>query len=201
MFEIMEKGGFLMYPILALSVVSLAIFMERLFALRGSKFVPAQLIVTLKAAIMRKDYSEAEQICAATDTAIGRIMREVILHRNEDWQHMTAIVETAGRREADRLAKYQEALSTIVALSPLMGLLGTVFGMIRLFSVLSDGGVGDPHALSGGIAIALLTTAAGLCVAIPAQIFYYIVKAKSDTMISLLEKEVSELSAIVKPEA
>ncbi len=197
MFGIIEKGGILMYPILALSVISLAIFMERMFTLRKEKFAPAGFTKMIKSLLSRKAYGEAEALCKENNTAVGRITYEMIQNRTQPWPQLVEIAESAGKREADRLGRFQEAMTTIVALSPLLGLLGTVFGMITLFSVLSGGGVGDPQALSGGIAVALLTTAAGLSVAIPAQVFYYIIKTRSDSIITVLEKESAEIVAII----
>jgi biopolymer transport protein ExbB len=197
MMDIIEKGGVLMYPIMALSVISLAIFMERMFTLRKEKFAPVAFTKMIKSLLSRKAYIEAESLCKENDSAISRVIHEVIQNRTQPWPQLVEAAEGAGKREADRLERFQEAMSTIVALSPLLGLLGTVFGMITLFSVLSGGGVGDPQALSGGIAVALLTTAAGLSVAIPAQIFHYVIKMRSDSIVNVLEKESMEIAGII----
>ena len=200
MFDIIEKGGILMYPIMLLSVISLAIFMERMYTLRKEKFAPAGFTKMIKSLLSRKAYSEAESLCEENDFAVSRIIYEIIQNRSKPWLQLVDTVESAGKREADRLGSFQEALSTIAVLSPLVGLLGTIFGMITLFSVLSGGGVGNPQELSGGIAVALLTTAAGLSVAIPAQVFYYVVKTRSDVIINVLEKESSDIAGIISAE-
>lgn len=193
MFEVIEKGGVLMYPILVLSVLSLAIFMERLFTLRRARFVPPEQARQIKAAVKHRDFEEAQKVCEYYDSALSRVVFELLIRRQEGLAQLQSAAEAAGRKEADRLVRFQEIMTTIVGIAPLMGLLGTVFGMIRLFNVLSGGGVGDVHALSGGIAEALLTTAAGLAVAIPAQVFYYVIKSRSESMLSALEKEVAEI--------
>ena len=201
MFEIMEKGGVLMYPILALSVISLAIFLERLVGLRKEKYVPTVFVKQVRLLLKRREYDEAQTLCDEDESALSRVVKESIINRNEGWQQLQSITEAAGRREAERLSIPQDALSMIAGISPLMGLLGTVFGMISLFNVLSGGGVGDPQALSGGIAVALLTTAAGLSVAIPAMIFFYIVKLRSDVVIAALETHSSELLNMIAPDS
>ena len=197
MFDIIEKGGILMYPILALSVISLAIFMERMYTLRKEKFAPASFTKMAKSLLLRGAYVEAESLCKENDSAISRIVYEIIQNRTQPWLQLIDAVESAGKREADRLGRFQEAMSTIIVLSPLLGLLGTILGMITLFNVVSGGGMGDPQALSSGIAVALLTTAAGLSVAIPAQVFYYVIKTRSDGIISALERESSEVAGVI----
>jgi biopolymer transport protein ExbB len=197
MFELLERGGVLMYPILALSIISLGIFLERLYFLRREKYLPKAVVIALRSAVKNKDYNEAEKICSGYNSAVTRITGELALNRSAGYEHLVSICENAGNRESRRLFVYQEVMSTIVSLAPLLGLLGTVLGMIKLFGVLSSGGIGDPQALSGGIAEALLTTAAGLTVAIPAQIFHYIIKSRSDALLSLLEKEATELVGLI----
>jgi biopolymer transport protein ExbB len=197
MFELMQRGGVLMYPILALSVIALCIFLERLYFLRREKFIPKAVVIALRSAVKNNDFIEAEKICTGYISPITRITGELVLNRSAGYEHLESICENVGSREARRLSVYQEILSTVISLAPLLGLLGTVLGMIKLFGVLSGGGIGDPQALSGGIAEALLTTAAGLSVAIPAQVFHYIVKSRSEALISLLEKESTELVGLI----
>jgi len=195
--DIIAKGGILMYPIMVLSIISLAIFMERMYTLRKEKFAPVSFTKMIKSLLSRKAYAEAESLCQENDSAISRITYEIIQNRTQPWPQLIDIVEGAGKREADKMGRFQEAMSTITAVAPLIGLLGTIFAMIMLFNVLSGGGVGDPQALSGGIAVALLTTAAGLSVAIPAQIFYYVIKTRSDSIINVLEKESADIAGII----
>ncbi|MDR2104292.1 MAG: MotA/TolQ/ExbB proton channel family protein [Deferribacteraceae bacterium] len=197
MFELLERGGVLMYPIFALSIISLGIFFERLYFLRREKYIPKAVAIAIRSAIKNRDFAEAEKLCISYNSAITRITGELLLNRSAAYEHLVSICENAGNREARRLSVYQEVISTIVSIAPLLGLLGTVLGMVKLFGVLSGGGIGDPQALSGGIAEALLTTAAGLSVAIPAQIFHYLIKSRSDALVSLLEKETTELIGLI----
>ena len=197
MFLIIEKGGVLMYPIILLSVLALAIFMERLYTLRKEKYIPSAFTKKLRELISGGQYTDARNLCDVQDYAVARVAAQVLDNRNAPWEQLVTVAEDAGKQEADKLVRFQETMSTIVAIAPLMGLLGTVFGMIKIFNVLSAGGIGNSQALSGGIAEALLTTAAGLCVAIPAQIFYYIIKYRSDAIIKELEKNTLELITMV----
>lgn len=194
MLLVIQKGGVLMYPILLLSVLSLAIFMERLYTLRKEKYIPSAFTKKLKELIGKAQFSDAVNLCDVQECAVGRVASQVLKNRTRPWDQVVSIAEEAGKQEADKLSRFQETMTTIVAIAPLLGLLGTVFGMIQIFNVLSTGGIGDAQALSGGIAEALLTTAAGLSVAIPAQIFYYVIKYRSDMIIKDLEKETLEIT-------
>ena len=201
MFLIIEKGGILMYPIIFLSVIALAIFMERLYTLRKDKYVPTAFTAKLKELIGKGMYGDARNLCDLQDNAMARVAAQVIDNKDAPWEQLVTVAEDAGKQEADKLERFQDTMSTIVAIAPLLGLLGTVFGMIRIFQVLSTGGVGNAEALSGGIAEALLTTAAGLSVAIPAQIFHYIIKYRSDLIIKELERNTLELITMVSTPA
>jgi biopolymer transport protein ExbB len=193
MFDIIQKGGVLMYPIMLLSVMSLAIFMERMYTLRREKYVPANFAKKLHELLQKKEYNDAANICDLQDNALSRIVSDLMKNKNHSRERLVTVAEEAGRREADRLTRFQETMTMIVALAPLLGLLGTIFGMITIFNVISAGSIGNAEALSGGIAEALLTTAAGLSVAIPAQVFYYIIKYRSDYIVRELELQTSEV--------
>lgn len=197
MLELFNKGGVVMYPILVLSVIALALFMERIISLRKSKYAPQPLVKQLKMLLRRREYEEALNLCKEDGSALANIMEDAISHSDEAPAEMLSAAENAGRRASDKLNLPLDVMGGIAAMSPLMGLLGTVFGMIRLFNVLSGGGVGDPQALSGGIAEALLTTAAGLCVAIPATVFYYIIKMRNEAIVTNLEQETASLTNII----
>ena len=175
MWELIQKGGIAMYPIILLSVISLAVFIERLISLRKERFVPKAFKEQLINLLKKKNISEAVEV---TDLPLSRLLE---------------VAEESGRIEAGKLDRYLPSLQTIVAIAPLLGLLGTVLGMIKIFDVIALQGTGNAEALSSGIAEALLTTAAGLVVAIPAQIFYFIARAKADAIGNDLEKASSEV--------
>ncbi len=193
MWELVQKGGITMYPIILLSVISLAVFIERLIALRKEKFVPKAFDSQLKDLLKKKNMTEALAVCKNNNSSLARISENIIANTDLPLSRLLEVAEESGRSESSKLDKYLPSLQTIVAIAPLLGLLGTVLGMIKIFDVIALQGTGNAEALSSGIAEALLTTAAGLVVAIPAQIFYFIARAKADSIGSALEKSASEV--------
>ncbi|GHU87106.1 biopolymer transporter ExbB [Deferribacterales bacterium] len=187
-----------MYPILGLSVVALGIFLERLWVLRPERFIPVALLAKLKELLGAGNYNEAASLCAINDYAITRIAARLIEDKGQDWQKLSAVAEEVGSIEARELASYQSTLLIIVALEPLLGLLGTVFAMIDIFNVMSTGAIGDGQALSGGIALALITTAAGISIAIPVQVFHHIAKYMADKITNELERQTIALIELIK---
>ena len=188
MWELIQKGGITMYPIILLSVIALAVFLERLISLRKEKFYE-QLVSLLR----KRNINEAVEVCKANKSALARISETIITNTDLPLSRLLEVAEESGRSEASKLDKFLPSLQTIVAIAPLLGLLGTVLGMIKIFDVIALQGTGNAEALSSGIAEALLTTAAGLVVAIPAQIFYFIAKARADAIGAALEKASSDV--------
>jgi biopolymer transport protein ExbB len=193
MLEIIEKSGILIYPIILLSVISLAVFLERMFVLRSSNFIPKVFMEKLKLFVENKSLDEAKALCDIQPCAIGRITKEVLDNLHVPVSRLTEIAEEAGRYEAKKLERFMPTLQTIANISPLLGLLGTVLGMIKTFAVIAQQGVGNAQALSGGISEALFTTAAGLSVAIPTVVFYHIVRHRSESIADEMEKAVSQI--------
>lgn len=193
MWELIQKGGITMYPIILLSVIALAVFLERFISLRKEKYVPKAFYEQLVSLLKKKNINEAVEVCKANKSALARISETIITNTDLPLSRLLEVAEESGRSEASKLDKFLPSLQTIVAIAPLLGLLGTVLGMIKIFDVIALQGTGSAEALSSGIAEALLTTAAGLVVAIPAQIFYFIVKARADTIGAALEKASSDV--------
>ncbi len=193
MWELIQKGGITMYPIILLSVIALAVFLERLISLRKEKYVPKAFYEQHGSLLKKKNINEAVEVCKANKSALARISETIITNTDLPLSRLLEVAEESGRSEASKLDKFLPSLQTIVAIAPLLGLLGTVLGMIKIFDVIALQGTGSAEALSSGIAEALLTTAAGLVVAIPAQIFYFIVKARADTIGAALEKASSDV--------
>lgn len=193
MWELIQKGGITMYPIILLSVIALAVFLERLISLRKEKYVPKAFYEQFVSLLKKKNINEAVEVCKANKSALARISETIITNTDLPLSRLLEVAEESGRSEASKLDKFLPSLQTIVAIAPLLGLLGTVLGMIKIFDVIALQGTGSAEALSSGIAEALLTTAAGLVVAIPAQIFYFIVKARADTIGAALEKASSDV--------
>lgn len=193
MWELIQKGGITMYPIILLSVIALAVFLERLISLRKEKYVPKAFYEQLVSLLKKKNINEAVEVCKANKSALARISETIITNTDLPLSRLLEVAEESGRSEVLKLDKFLPSLQTIVAIAPLLGLLGTVLGMIKIFDVIALQGTGSAEALSSGIAEALLTTAAGLVVAIPAQIFYFIAKARADAIGAALEKASSEV--------
>ena len=193
MWELIQKGGITMYPIILLSVIALAVFLERLISLRKEKYVPKAFYEQLVSLLKKKNINEAVEVCKANKSALAKISETIITNTDLPLSRLLEVAEESGRSEVSKLDKFLPSLQTIVAIAPLLGLLGTVLGMIKIFDVIALQGTGSAEALSSGIAEALLTTAAGLVVAIPAQIFYFIAKARADAIGAALEKASSEV--------
>ena len=193
MWELIQKGGITMYPIILLSVIALAVFLERLISLRKEKYVPKAFYEQLVSLLKKRNINEAVEVCKANKSALARISETIITNTDLPLSRLLEVAEESGRSEASKLDKFLPSLQTIVAIAPLLGLLGTVLGMIKIFDVIALQGTGSAEALSSGIAEALLTTAAGLVVAIPAQIFYFIAKARADAIGAALEKASSDV--------
>ncbi|HMA98749.1 MAG TPA: MotA/TolQ/ExbB proton channel family protein [Wenzhouxiangella sp.] len=172
MLEIVIAGGWLMAPILLCSVLAVAIILERFLALRRSRVVPHGLPDQVQrwAAQEELDQQHIEQL--RLSSPLGEVLAAALEHRDRRREVIKEAVEDTGRQVVHRLERFLNTLGTLAGITPLLGLLGTVIGMIRVFSAIMLHGVGDPNEMAGGISEALITTAAGLSVAIPTYFFY-----------------------------
>lgn len=198
MLEFLARGGVLMIPLGICSVVSLAIIIERALNLRAARILPPDVIQQARLLLAENQVGEAVILCRRQPSAIGRILLAAISNYDKEKEELKSIVEDAGRQEAPTLDRYLGVLGTIAAISPLLGITGTVFGMIRVFATVSEKGVAHPSQLAGGIYEALITTAAGLVIAIPTLIFYNYFTARSDRLILELEKQAYRVVEILK---
>lgn len=200
MFELVKAGGWLMLPIIACSVVALAIIVERAWTLRASRVVPATLVGSIWKQVRAGRFSEEQIRDLRDDSPLGRVLAVGLLNRDRERYVMKESIEEAGRAVAHELERFLTALGTIAAITPLLGLLGTVIGMISVFTTITSLGVGNPAELAGGISQALITTAAGLSVAIPSLIFYRHFRGKVDELIVRMEQEAVKLVEILHGE-
>lgn len=196
--DIIVKGGVLMIPILLCSVIALAIIIEKLITLRRKRVIPYMALKKVESLIREKNISDAQALCKKNQSAMTRILLAAINHRDSDRTEIKEMIEDAGRHEVLLLERYTTPLGTIASISPLLGLLGTVTGMIKVFTVIAFEGVGHPKALAGGISEALITTAAGLVVAIPTLVFYNYFIAKSESLIAEMEKSSLRILSLLK---
>ena len=187
MWEMILAGRYMMIPITLASLVGMAVLIERIFVLRqGRIIVPeiAEAVMTLSAS---EDLSVAYAICERKPGPFANVVRAGLDHADNDWTVIRDVLEEAGRQEATILSRRLGVLETVAAVSPLLGLLGTVLGMIRVFATISLAGLGNPETLSSGISEAMVTTAAGLIIGIPALVAYNWLNGRADRIIFDLE--------------
>lgn len=180
MIEFLVSGGPVMVPIGLLSLVGLAVFLERAFALRRGRVVPRSFAVELDELVRQRRFGDAHTLCRKNGTAASRVADVALAVRGQPRAVIKERLEEAGRREAAELERNSGMLGTVASVSPLLGLLGTVWGMILTFEVIQEQGVGVVGSLAGGISQALITTMAGLSVGIPALIGYRWILSRVD---------------------
>lgn len=188
MIDLVLKGGVFMYPIILCSIVAVAVFLERLWALRRKQIIPESFIRNVKELLKKQKISEAIYLCQSDMSSIAKIFLAGLRNTQKGMWYVKEAIEERGSREATILEKNVSILSTIANLTPLLGLLGTVSGMIKTFNAISVAGMGDPAPLAGGIAEALITTATGLCVAIPTLVCYRFLRDKANSLIFEMEE-------------
>jgi biopolymer transport protein ExbB len=199
---LIEQGGIILIVIVALSVVAIAIIVERMFYLRRLRMDEGMVLNRLKSAVSKGHFEEALAICEANPSPITNLSRVGIEHRYYPEEVIKAMITDAANLEIPRMERYLSTLGTIAHIAPLLGLLGTVTGNIRAFGVLGEFGAlgGNPAVLARGIAEALITTAAGIIVSIPAISFYNYLVSKVNHLIIRIENRVSELVLMLKRE-
>jgi biopolymer transport protein ExbB len=196
--DLMTRGGWSMYAIAVCSVAALGFFLERLLRLRRGRVAPVRFVRRVRELLAKGKQSEALHYCQTTDKPIARVFRAALTLSGSPRGAIKEVVEEVGRQEAEGLLKFLPVLATVASITPLLGLLGTVSGMIKTFNVISYYGVGNPGTLAAGISEALLTTAAGLTVAIPTLVAYRFLTAKADGLISEMEKQSLGLVEMIK---
>jgi biopolymer transport protein ExbB len=190
--EIFKAGGPIMWPLLACSLIALAIIIERAINLRVPRILKPAIVERIGGLAEGGRLDLAIEVCRTNPGIFTNIVLAglVPLSKGESSTMAKESVEDAGRHETARLNRYLGALGTIVGISPLLGLLGTVTGMINVFQTIAEtGGGGDAAQLSGGISQALITTATGLLIAIPSMVAYNYFHEKSDLIATDLERE------------
>lgn len=198
MWEIVTAGGWLMLPIVICSIVALAIVGERFISLRREKVVPDNLVADVWRMASTRQLDDDKIRDIQQGSPLGRVLAAGLANRSQDREIMKASIEEVGGHVAHELTRYLNALGTIAAVTPLIGLLGTVVGMISVFTNITTVGVGNPAQLAGGISQALITTAGGLMVAIPALMFHRYFRGKVDGLVVDMEKESLKLVDVLQ---
>ena len=198
MIDLIIKGGIFMYPIMFCSIVALAVFLERLWVLRRTHTIPEGFIGQVAELLKKQKISEAIILCQSDMSSIAKIFLAGLKNTQKGMWLVKEAVEERGSREATILEKNVGILSTIANLTPLLGLLGTVSGMIKTFNAISVQGIGNPAPLAGGIAEALITTATGLCIAIPTLVCYRFLKDKASALVFEMEENSIRLVELIE---
>jgi biopolymer transport protein ExbB len=200
MFDFIRAGGWVMWPILGCSVVALAIILERLWTLRMRRVCPPRVRSQLWHWIRHRQLDSVKIGWLRDSSPLGRVLAAGLINASHSREVMKESIEETGRHVVHGLERYLNTLGTISAVSPLLGLLGTVIGMMRVFDAIAAVGVGNPRDLAPGIATALITTIAGLCVAIPSLIFYRYFRGRVDELVIAMEREALRMVEVLHGE-
>ena len=188
MWELVRAGGAFMVPIIICSIAAVGILLERLWTLQRKRVLPEELIK--KVAQLAETNQVNSKVIEALEknSPLGRVMAAALANRDRGRDIMMERVQDTGRHVVHELERFLNSLGTIASISPLLGLLGTVAGIIRAFNAVMLGGMGDPRMLAGGISEALVTTAGGLAVAIPSLIANRYLRGKVERIVVEMEK-------------
>jgi biopolymer transport protein ExbB len=199
-FELVKAGGWLMLPIILCSVAALAIVVERFWFLQRKKITPKHLVAQVWHWARQNELDESRIQFLKANSPLGRIIAAGLINRHHPREVMKESIEDAGRHTVPELERFLNTLGTIAAITPLLGLLGTVVGMIDVFTAIIEHGVGNPGDLAQGISKALITTAAGLSVAIPSLMFYRYLRGHVNELIITMEQESLKLIEVLHGE-
>lgn len=193
MFEVIAAGGWLMLPIILCSVAVVAIGVERYWSLNPNKIAPRHLLAQVWGWIKNNQLDAAKLKELKQSSPLGEILSAGLSNSRHGREVMKDSIQEAANKVIHEMERFMNVLGTIAAIAPLLGLLGTVFGMIKVFTAIMLKGTGDAGVLAGGISEALITTAAGLCVAIPAMICHRFFLRRIDTLAVTMEEEAIKL--------
>lgn len=197
MLELVKAGGWLMMPILLCSIVALAIVVERFWTLQARRIAPEGLVMKVWEWSKANALDDAKIRTVQSGSPLGRLLAAGLANRAAPREIMKEAIEEVGRHVVHDLEKYLNALGTVAAITPLIGLLGTVIGMIKVFTVITVQGVGNPEVLADGISQALITTAAGISVAIPSLLFHRHFQRRVDDLVIMMEQEALKMVEVL----
>lgn len=200
MFEIIKAGGWSLWPIILCSVAALAIIGERFWSLQKKYVTPPNLLAQIKQLLERNELEPSHVAALRDSSPLGKVLAAGLVNRDHEREVVKEAIENAGRHVVPELERYLRTLGSIAAISPFLGLFGTVIGMIQMFSGIGQHGVGDPSIVAEGIAVALINTAAGLAVAIPSLLFYRYFRGRVNDLLIEMEEEAVKLVEILHGE-
>jgi len=198
MWEMILAGRYMMIPITLASLIGLAVVIERLYVLRRGRIIVPEIAEAVETLSASNDLAVAYAICERRPGPFANVIKAGLDNADHDWTIIRDVLQETGRQEATRLTRRLGVLETVAAVSPLLGLLGTVLGMIRVFTTISAAGLGNPETLSGGISEAMVTTAAGLIIGIPALVAYNWLNGRADRIIFDMEFYSSKVLATLR---
>jgi len=196
--DIFRSGGPVMYPLGMLSVVALAIILERLWVLRSSNYLEPGNVHALSGLLGGRDFKGAAAYCRRHPGPFTELVNTMVENRYAPYDELKEILEDTGRRQLLGLQRGLPALATIVGGAPLLGLLGTVLGMIAIFKAVATGGTGITEQLATGISQALITTATGLIIAIPALFTHSFLEARAVGILADIEAQLTDFLHLVR---
>jgi len=196
-FELIQSGGWLMFPIIFCSIMAMGIVGERFWTLRKNKILPPEMVSQVWTLAKAKKLDAMTLKHLKDSSPLGTILATGLMSRSLGREVMKESIAESGRQVAHKLERFLNTLGTIATIAPLLGLLGTVLGMIKVFAAIVSHGVGDPTILAGGISEALITTAAGLSVAIPCVIFHRYFEGLVDAYVINMEEESVKLIEVI----
>lgn len=198
MLELVQAGGWLMLPIIACSIASLAIIFERLWSLKRQRVMPDNLVDQVWKIHKEGQLNNVTLAKLRENSPLGRLLAAGLVNRNHSREVMKESIEEVGRQVVLGLERYLNTLGTIASITPLLGLLGTVIGMIKVFAAIMTAGVGDPAVLAGGISEALITTATGLSVAIPALMAHRYFTGVVENLVLGMEEQALKMVEVIQ---
>jgi biopolymer transport protein ExbB len=199
-FEFVKAGGWLMLPIITCSVVASAIVLERFWSLQRKRVMPEFLMQQILRLHRDKKLDKADLKTLRESSPLGQILAAGLLNHRHSKEVMKESIEEVGRQVVLELERYLNTLGTIASITPLLGLLGTVIGMIKVFGAIVTAGVGNPGILAGGISEALITTATGLSVAIPSLMFHRYFMGLVEKLVVAMEEQALKLIEVIHGE-
>ncbi|RYG68455.1 MotA/TolQ/ExbB proton channel family protein [bacterium] len=195
--DLIHKGGWVMYPLLALSVIAVAVILERGLSIREAAVDAEKLFHDLEPLLKERKYSDALQRCRQDSGPVAAILSAGVSNRHLDFAGIERSMEELALRETPLLQQRLGVLDTVITMAPLMGLLGTITGMIQAFNVVAGAGASAPTAITGGVAEALIATATGLTIAIVTLPFYNYFTERVGEIISEMEVSATRLLNIL----
>lgn len=193
MFEILKAGGWLIVPIMLCSVLSITIVVERFWSLQKNKIMPRHLVAQIFNWHKNNELTLENIRALRAGSPLGRMLAAGLTSRTVNHAFMKQSIEDAGRHEVHELERYLNSLGTIAAITPLLGLLGSVLGLMEVFTSMTSQGIGNPQALGSGISQIMIATAAGLLVAIPSLTFYRYFQRRVDELMIAMEQQALHL--------